>query len=260
MFLLLFVMAAAPPVPVVPLRHAHAHNDYAHRRPLLDALDRGFCSVEADVFLVRGGLLVGHTWFDLLPGRTLEKLYLEPLRRRARACKGQIYPGGSPFYLLIEIKTDAKKTYPVLDRLLSRYADVLSVVKDGKLERKAVTVVVTGNCPRDVIHAQKIRRAAIDGGAGDLDSTAPAHLIPWISARWSSQFRWRGQGEMPATERAKLRDMVKKADKHGRLVRFWATPEKPALWRELRAAGVHLINTDRLDELRAFLLAQKGKK
>ena len=34
----------------VPLIHAHAHNDYQHKRPLLDALDHDFCSVEADVY------------------------------------------------------------------------------------------------------------------------------------------------------------------------------------------------------------------
>jgi hypothetical protein len=41
------------------LEHAHAHNDYLHQRPLLDALDHGFCSVEADIFLVDGELLKG---------------------------------------------------------------------------------------------------------------------------------------------------------------------------------------------------------
>ena len=65
MLALLLSLAAGPPALVTPLRHAHAHNDYAHRRPLWDALDRGFCSVEADIFLSRGELLVGHTWFDL---------------------------------------------------------------------------------------------------------------------------------------------------------------------------------------------------
>ena len=39
---------------VSPLRRAHAHNDYYHKRPLLDALDQGFCSVEADVFFAQG--------------------------------------------------------------------------------------------------------------------------------------------------------------------------------------------------------------
>jgi hypothetical protein len=244
-------------LPVTPLRHAHAHNDYAHRRPLFDALDQGFCSVEADIFLDRRKLLVGHTWLDLRRTRTLEKLYLEPLRKRARAGKGRIYPDGPPFFLLIDVKTEAKATYEALAAVLARYADILTTVSDGKVQRRAITVVVSGNCARDLIRAQKVRHAAIDGRPGDLNSDAPAHLIPYISASWSSLFRWRGQGEMPADERGRLRAIVQKAHKHGRLVRFWATPERRELWRELRAAGVDLINTDRLDELRRFLLAEK---
>ena len=43
-----------------PLIQAHSHNDYEHQRPLLDALDCGFCSVEADIYLVEGKLLVAH--------------------------------------------------------------------------------------------------------------------------------------------------------------------------------------------------------
>jgi hypothetical protein len=254
--LALLLTLAAPPVPVAPLRHAHAHNDYLHRRPLFDALARGFCSVEADVFLFRGQLLVGHTWLDLRPGRTLEKLYLEPLRQRARARKGRIHSGDAPFFLLVEIKTEAKPTYQELHLLFSRYSDILSCVREGRLQRKAVTVVITGACPRDCIRKQKVRYAGIDGGLGDLDSDAPDHLIPFVSAAWSGHFRWKGEGEMPASERDKLRSIVGKAHKGKRLVRFWATPERPELWRELRKADVDLINTDRLDKLRDFLLEE----
>jgi hypothetical protein len=59
---------------------------------------------------------------------------------------------------------------------------------------------------------------------------------------------------MPAAERTKLREFVAKAHRHGRLVRFWATPEDPGAWGELLAAGVDLINTDKLTQLRRFLL------
>src|SRR5690242_5509037 len=45
---------------IIPLTRAHAHNDYEHTRPLLDALDQGFCSVEADVWLIDGELRVAH--------------------------------------------------------------------------------------------------------------------------------------------------------------------------------------------------------
>jgi hypothetical protein len=259
MLLLLSMLApgAAPPARVVPLRHAHAHNDYLHRRPLLDALEAGFCSVEADVFLVRGKLLVAHTWLGLRPGRTLEKLYLDPLRKRVRANKGRVYRGGPPFYLLIEIKTDARATYAALDRVLARYADILTAVKAGRCRRKAVTVVITGNCPAERIRAQKVRYAGIDGHPGDLGRADAVHLMPWISARWRSYFKWDGQGAMPKREKERLRALVRKAHRRGRLVRFWATPERPALWRELRTAGVDLINTDRLDDLRRFLRGEE---
>src|ERR1043166_3466380 len=56
-----------------PLVRAHAHNDYEHGRPLLDALDQGFCSIEADVWLVDGKLLVAHDRDRGKSERTLER-------------------------------------------------------------------------------------------------------------------------------------------------------------------------------------------
>jgi Glycerophosphoryl diester phosphodiesterase family len=239
---------------VTPLRHAHAHNDYEHKRPLLDALEHGFCSVEADVFLVGDRLLVGHERKDLRPERTLETLYLDPLRERAKANGGRVYPGGPAVYLLIDVKTEAGATYAALDKVLARYADQLSVTRHGKFEPGAVTAVVSGNRAPEAMAAQKVRYAGYDGRPADLDKTIPADLMPWISAAWGSLFRWQGEGVMPEMERARLREFVGKAHGHGRLVRFWATPEKPVVWKELRAAGVDLINTDKLAELRRFLL------
>jgi hypothetical protein len=245
---------------VTPVRRAHAHNDYEHKRPLLDALEQGFCSVEADVFLVSEELRVGHTRLALRPERTLEKLYLDPLRERVRANGGRVYRDGPAFYLLIDVKTDGPSTYAALDKRLAQYRDILSVTREGKFEAKAVTVVISGNCAREVIASQKVRYAGIDGRPADLDSDSPAHLMPWISASWGSLFRWQGKGPMPDKERVKLQEFVAKAHKHGRLVRFWATPENSAMWEELLAAGVDLINTDRLAELRRFLLDRAGKR
>ena len=119
----------------------HAHNDYEHARPLFDALDHGFRSVEADIFLVDSRLLVGHTRSDLKPERTLEKLYLDPLRSRAKANGGPIDPKHpEPFYLLIDVKTKAETTWPALNAVLSRYADILSTTRHGTFELNAVTV------------------------------------------------------------------------------------------------------------------------
>jgi hypothetical protein len=73
------------PAATGPLIHAHSHNDYEHPRPLLDALDHGFCGVEADIYLVDGQLLVAHDRDKVKPERTLQALYLDPLRERGEA-------------------------------------------------------------------------------------------------------------------------------------------------------------------------------
>jgi hypothetical protein len=243
-----------------PLARAHAHNDYEHKRPLFDALDCGFCNVEADIWLVKGQLLVAHTPVDWNTDRTLEKLYLDPLRARAKANGGKVYKAGSPFYLMIDVKTDAKDTYAALAPVLEKYADILSVTRDGKTEVKAVTVVISGRRDVKAITEQKVRYAAIDGRPADLNTDAPAALVPWVSESWPLLFKWDGTGAMPDDERKKLHEFVAKAHKQGRKVRFWATPEKPEVWKELLAADVDLLNTDKLKELQKFLLENEAKE
>jgi hypothetical protein len=246
------LMAAEPTI--VPLRQAHAHNDYTHPRPLLDALAQGFGSVEADLFLTPDGLLVGHDAKELKPGCTLETLYLDPLRERIKTHNGWVYTPGFTFWLLIDVKTEAEATYAALHEVLGRYDDILSVRRDGKFEPNAVTIVLSGNRAQQTIAKQSVRYVGIDGRPEDLSSDEPAHLRPWISASWSSQFQWKGDGAMPDAERKKLAAFVEQAHAHHRLVRFWATPEKEAVWRELAAAKVDLINTDDLKGLRKFLM------
>jgi len=238
-----------------PLPQAHAHNDYEHTRPLFDALDRGFCSVEADIWLTPEGVLVAHDRKDLRPGRTLEALYLDPLRERIQASGGRVYRGGPAFYLLIDVKTDANETYAALDKVLARYADVLTVCREGKVSPKAVTVILSGNRASDVIAKQPVRYVGIDGRPENLDSKEPAELFPWISANWTLLFKWNGDGPIPAADKEKLAQMVRRTHEQGRKLRFWATPEKMAVWKELLATGVDFINTDKLDELQTFLLA-----
>src|SRR4029078_6301830 len=96
--LIALILASSPPAFAKPLPQAHAHNDYEHARPLFDALDHGFCSVEAYIWLPPDGLLIGHEKKDLKPGRTLESLYLEPLRERTKANGGRVYKSGPEFY------------------------------------------------------------------------------------------------------------------------------------------------------------------
>jgi len=249
---------------VIPLSRAHAHNDYEHDRPLYDALDHGFNSVEADIFLVDDDLYVAHNRRDITPERTLRRLYLDPLRECIKQNGGRVHPNGLQFTLLIDIKTGAVETYKNLDRILSEYREIFtSFGPDGRSD-KAVLAIISGNRPREFMESQKIRYAGCDGRLTDLESEYSADLIPMISDNWRNHFKWNGTGEIPAEEHDKLREIVQKAHKKGRLVRFWSTPDNPspareALWYELLSAGVDLINTDDLEGLRQFLLMSRTR-
>ncbi|MFI1469400.1 phosphatidylinositol-specific phospholipase C/glycerophosphodiester phosphodiesterase family protein [Streptomyces wuyuanensis] len=261
--------AAAPPAGARPggtrpLRRAHAHNDYLHTRPLHDALDHGFTSVEADVFLVDGELLVAHEPAQLDPARTLERLYLEPLLARVRANHGSVYRGHHrPVQLLVDIKNDGVNTYRELHRRLAACRPILTTYAHGRVRPAAVTAVVSGDrAARAPMEAQRVRHAFYDGRLDDLaaPAPAPASFIPLVSGNWTQSFTWQGDGPFPEAERARLNSIVSTAHSRGQRVRFWATPDAPgaardAVWRELLAARVDHINTDDLAGLRRFLLA-----
>jgi glycerophosphoryl diester phosphodiesterase len=242
---------------VVPCRQAHAHNDYLHPRPLLDALDKGFCSVEADIFLVDGTLLVAHSFVELSPTRTLKTLYLDPLRDRVNQNGGSVFGDGTPFTLLIDLKSDGESTFVALNKLLNEYADVFSHSEAGELHPGAVSAIVSGNRPIETITVASPRFAGIDGRLSDLASDTPPELMPLISDNWTNHFKWRGNGEISAEELAKLKSVITQIHAKGRIVRFWATPDNPAVWKVLRDAGVDMINTDDLAGLSQFLDARQ---
>lgn len=247
-----------------PLARAHAHNDYLHEHPLLDALSYGFCSVEADIHLVAGDLLVAHDAADVQPGKTLQALYLDPLRARIQENNGLVYTGGPPFTLLIDIKTAAETTYMALHQVLTGYGDILTTYgREGVIRQGPVTVVVSGNRPRSLMAGQAMRYAGYDGRLEDL-GTNPG-FIPLVSDNWKNLFTWRGQGAIPQADSQKLRQIIALAHASGQRVRFWATPDDPgpardAVWQALWEAGADLINTDHLADLQRFILQRTGQK
>lgn len=246
-----WTVAAADPVR--PLPRAHAHNDYEHPRPLLDALDHGFCSVEADIHLVDGELLVAHSRREVKPGRTLRALYLEPLREQERKNGGRVHSGGPEFSLLIDLKTDWKETYPVLRSNLVEYADILTTFAGDQTRTNAVRAILSGSRSLDMFAGETTRYAAYDGTLSDLDANPSPALVPWVSASWGATFTWRGSGTLPPNELDQLRSIVQRAHAQGRRVRFWAAPDKPHFWQVLWDAEVDLINTDDLPGLWQFL-------
>lgn len=236
----------------------HAHNDYNHQKPLFDALKLGFRSIEVDVFSIGDSLYVAHDFEDIKPGRTLRKLYLEPLNELVPQYNNNLYKDSVDLILLVDIKDDALRTYNVLHEILEEYKSILSVFSTDDVAKGAFTVVVSGNRPIDFMKNQSIRYAGFDGRIPDLEKKYSASLMPLVSDNWNRHFNWRGNGEMPQNEKEKLIKIVSQSKESGYLIRFWGTPDLPGkerenTWNELKLAGVDLIGTDDLKGLAEFL-------
>ena len=244
--------------PALPLEQGHSHNDYWRPHPLFDALALGFKSVEADIFLVDTTLLVGHEPAALSPGRTLESLYLRPLRQLGASR----YARPAELWLFVDFKTAGPATYARLRRVLARYAPLLST--PGHARPGGVRVILTGGYPRAEVLADPTRLVYLDGQLpADLQAgLAPA--IPTVNADWQTHFRWAGQGPLPAAEAARLRQWDALATRTGQRIRFWnlpaATPaQRRAVWRALLAYPSLLVGADELTELAQVVAVSRAR-
>jgi glycerophosphoryl diester phosphodiesterase len=247
--------AAAQPTA---LERAHAHNDYQHAHPLADALAHGFNSVEADVHLVDGKLLVAHHRDSVDATRTLESLYLAPLRAYVQRHGGRVHATRAPLLLLIDVKSDSEATYVALDATLRRYADILTIFANGAVVDGPIVAIVTGERAIGTMRGAPVRFAALDGRLPDLNdsTTASRALMPLVSDAWERVTKWKGDGPVPVGVRLDIERFANLAHRQGRRIRFWGAPDTEAVWRLLYDAGVDLINTDDLDGLRTLLLAR----
>lgn len=239
---------------VVPLP-AHSHNDYWRPRPLLDAVELGFRSVEADVFPGDRDLLVAHFRLTCRADRTLEALYLHPLRERLErggSVLGSSLRAHGGFLLLVDCKENGQRCLKLLERKLRPLRQWLTRREGGRVIPGELTVVVSGARPVQQLRALDPAYVFLDARPHELGRIG-SDLAPLVSASWRSRFRWRGRGPMPGADARQLAADVRAARAGGQLLRYWALPHDEGLWRTLRNAGVSLLQADDIERLAEFL-------
>jgi hypothetical protein len=232
----------------LPHVQAHAHNDYEHAKPLWDAIEMGFISVEADVHLVKGKLLVSHGK-PKEDARTIQQLYLTPLDSLLSHNGGKIYPNyNGSFYLMIDCKTDAESTYAAIQKAVVQYENLLC-----HSNQCPVKIFISGNRAMDTLLKNGYNGIALDGRPGDLGKGISSELMPVISDLYSNWSSWQGKSNAQPEDLARIRELANRVHAEGKKLRLWAIPDHEKAWKALLDSGIDFINTDRLTELNAFL-------
>ena len=234
-----------------PHPNAHAHNDYEHVQPLWNALAAGFISVEADVHLVEGKLLTSHG--KPQPGApSLQQLYLAPLDSLLSLHGDKIYPGyAGTFYLMIDCKTEAERTYRAIQKEVQRFKRLLC-----NSSRCPVMIFISGNRAIDAMMKEGYQGIAMDGRPGDLGKGIAAELMPMVSDHYANWSSWKGKMNVQPDELAQIRELAQRVHAEGKKLRLWAIPDNELAWSALLDVGVDFINTDRLEALHDFLTSR----
>ncbi|MDP1825699.1 MAG: hypothetical protein Q8L48_20730 [Archangium sp.] len=255
--LALFLSACPPVLPPVDAGPAinpswkHAHNDYEHARPLLDALEQRFESVEADVWLDGADVGVSHAGPPFKG--SLKALYLDPLAARIAANAGSVHGDGKPFFLWIDLKQGSAALQDALATQLAEYPFLTRFDDAGEAQAGAVTVVFTGD---NTAKKALVERAAPRPYVRDSNDYAPTDAPAdgkwgFYAVNYYSFMQWDGAGTIPRAQKLQLERLVNGAHATGRRLRIYSNPDTAAYWAEAKAAHLDFVNTDKLAELAA---------
>lgn len=211
----------------------HSHNDYLQHIPFWKAFAAEVQSIEVDVFLHDKKLLVAHELHEADETRTLQRLYLEPLKETLALGKFK----NKSIQLLIDIKTDAHTT---LNAIVSSLKDYPAIIGDER-----VAIVISGNRPVPSEYVNYPKYISFDYQR--LDPIVDARIlekISMVSLSFTSFSEWNGKGRLTAEDYKVVSEVIAKAHALKKPFRFWATPDSKSAWKTFVAMGVDFINTD----------------
>lgn len=223
----------------------HSHNDYLQPVPFWDAFSAGCASIEVDVILQEGELMVAHEKRSIQKQRTLESLYLKPIQQGVEL--GLIQEVN--FHLLIDLKTEGHATLEVLVKEVAPYSHLLY----GPKNPKGLKLIISGNRPKIEDYSKYPDWLFFDYQSKELSTDLPWEKIGMVSLSFSKFSFWNGKGRIVESQRQQLQAFIDLVHSYDRPVRFWASPDGKTAWRAFHEMGIDYINTDRPAEANKYL-------
>jgi len=230
--------------------NAHSHNDYLNDIPFRTAYYNHFGSIEADVWYVKGSLVVAHEENEIKPELTLDSLYLQPIIKMFRENGYKPWKDSDKdLQLLIELKGATEPSLSLLSGTIAKYPKIF----DPKVNKHAVRIVITGNCPNPFNFNKYPSWIFFDGKLNQHYSSDQLKRVPLFSEDLKVFTTWNGKANIPGKEHDRLIHVIDSVHKLGCKIRFWDAPDNINSWKALINLGVDYINTDHIYDLAGYL-------
>jgi hypothetical protein len=222
----------------------HSHNDYQQAEPLTNALRYKVFSLEADVYLVNGQLLVAHDKKELATAPTLEALYLQPIIAMYKKHRGRI--SADTAYapvLMIDVKQNGKAAIAALAKLVMPYREIF----DRGINAMAVQLVISGDRGNIADWKNYPSFILFDGRPYENYDSVTMRRIGFISDAYSNYSK-------PAdSTHYKLQRLAARVHAQHKLLRIWGTGDDAGWWKLQQQLGIDFINTDKVAACREFV-------
>lgn len=220
----------------------HSHNDYNRTVPFYQAYSVGVQSIEADVFLVKDKLLVGHEINNLRDDDTFEKIYVNPIVEIFSKNSGRAWKDSDKLLqLVIEIKSeDSEAALKKIIDCLSAHSQIFDCTKNDR----AVRIVITGNIPSPEDFYKYPDFIYFDGDLSVRYTSKQLERVAMFSMDFSNYAKWNGKGSLILKEDRAVKSQIAKCHSLGKPIRFWNAPEGPTVYYTFYNLGVDYINTD----------------
>ncbi|WP_074493104.1 alkaline phosphatase [Mucilaginibacter polytrichastri] len=236
-------MAAIAQIKAYTVADAHSHNDYKNNIPFYRAYEKGFGSIEADVYAVKGQLMVAHDKKEISAKRSLKVLYIDPLiEKLSRDPQRHLR-------LLIEIKEDYKAVLPLVITELKPLEKFFAY--EGHPGR--LSIVMTGAVPPAAVMPNYPDWMSFDVDHLDGFTETQWKKIGLVSFPLSRYVHWNGKGVFNAEEIKRVKGGIDSVHNAGKKVRFFETPDTKSSWLAMLRLGVDVIGTDDIEGLGNFL-------
>lgn len=262
----------------------HSHNDYWRPVPFFSAITAGCVSIEADVWLIENELYVAHERSEIVPDRTLRRLYIDPLvelldsKNPVSNYRSDAPPRGifdtrpnQPVTLLIDFKSGGVETWPQVVSQLSPLRDrgYLTYYNGAEIVPRPVVIVVSGNAPFDILTSNTTYRDIFyDAPLAKIEDRElpspipdsrnhPHHVVhthePFAPANsyYASASYKKSVGipwlfRISSRQLERISTQVNNAHRRGLKVRYWGIPSWP---RRLRDHIMSVLEKEGVDIL-----------
>lgn len=219
--------------------NGHAHNDYEHSRPLFDALQYGFRSIEVDVHAWDDRLMVAHDSTDFTNLPDIMDLYLNPLD--SLIANNVLDKSNFPIILMVDLKTRKESALHLLNKITNSSNELFY---DGSKDSGPIQMLISGDPSLEILESLENPYLFIDGRFNREYPSTLQNKVTRISGRYFSLF-----GHVNGEARKNLiKQYLTQAHSENQKVRFWGTKDHPDTWNELKGLGVDWIGTDDLEK------------